>query len=77
MTGTTIHSRLAHNWNGNESHFTYTSAWSVRGRLNAHELALEIEGDIRPETYLNAAHSIQEDICSNLVNLVNGTKERS
>ena len=59
-------------WNGNEKHFTYTSAWAVRGLLNAHELALELEDDTRAETYLNAAHSIQEGICSNVVNLEYG-----
>jgi GH15 family glucan-1,4-alpha-glucosidase len=59
-------------WNGNEKHFTYTSAWAVRGLMEAHELALALEDTTRAETYLEAAQSLQEGICSNLVNLEYG-----
>ena len=55
-------------WNGNEKHFTYTSAWAARGLMEAHKLAIELEDTERAETYLAAAQSIQEGICSNLVN---------
>ena len=55
-------------WNGNQKHFTYTSAWAVRGLMEAHELAVQLEDTARAETYLNAAQGIQEGICSNLVN---------
>jgi GH15 family glucan-1,4-alpha-glucosidase len=59
-------------WNGNEKHFTYTSAWAVRGLMEAHELAVALEDTTRAETYLEAAQSLQEGICSNLVNLEYG-----
>jgi uncharacterized protein (TIGR03382 family) len=55
-------------WDGNQKHFTYTSAWAVRGLMEAHELAVVLEDTARAETYLNAANSIQEGVCNNLVN---------
>ncbi len=53
-------------WNGNQKHFTYTSAWAARGLRDAADLADRI-GDDRAETYRTAASGIESAIASQLV----------
>ena len=51
-------------WNGNEKHFTYTSAMAARGLYAAHSAV----GDAgAADDYLDAWLQLREGICSNLV----------
>lgn len=52
-------------WNGNQKHFTYTSAWAVRGLRDAADMA-DMVGDGRAEGYRQAADRIAAGMAEHL-----------
>ena len=53
-------------WDGNQKHFTYTSAWAVAGLRAAADVA-ELLGDDRADGYRAAADTVAEAIAARLV----------
>lgn len=53
-------------WNGNQKHFSYSSAWAVRGLRDAAELA-ELVGDGRADAYRETADGIAAAMIEQLV----------
>lgn len=53
-------------WNGNQKHFTYTSAWAVRGLREASEMAALYGDTERAETYAAEADALAQAIATEL-----------